>query len=335
MNELSKLASSLERLEGVRFCTESQRQWHREEWLREIIGKQYANIEITPPTHKPLYNDMILYPMNNNVRFSPIVSNPITLERLPKEPTDISHDCYFVVVLLSGEYRIEQNGRDTFLKPGEMTIYDATEPHKIIIPTPFSKLLISIPRTLIDSHLHNVSRLTASKLSTHKHLNLATTHLLKLSSNLDKIERTHFQNHARTIIELIQSNLLSNGAQQREITPFRAMSLLRVKNYIHSHLDNDNLDAHQIADNTHLSVRYINELFKSENTSLMRFVTEKRLERSRQFLENQYYSETSITDIALRCGFKNCSHFSRIFKTRYEYSPRSFRLLHSAQLKLD
>jgi len=327
MNQHTTIESSLEQLGGIRFNTQSQHEHQREDWLREIIGKEYANIEITPSKDTALYNDMLIYPMNDNVRLSPVYSNPIQLERLPKEPTDIAHDCYFAVVLLSGEYKLEQGGREVFLQPGEMSIYDATEPHKITVPKAFSKLIVSIPKPLIDSQLQSVEQLTATKLSSNNNVSFAASELLHLTNNLQRFDRSSFQALSTPIVEMMQSNLVAHGANQRAITRYKAISLLRVKNVILTELDNESLDAQQIAEHVRLSVRYINELFQSENTSVMRFVTEKRLERSRQYLANSKYDQYSITDIALRCGFKNCSHFSRVFKESYQHSPRAFRQL--------
>jgi AraC-like DNA-binding protein len=206
-----------------------------------------------------------------------------------------------------------------------MSIYDATMPHKIIVPSAFSKLIISIPKPLIDSQLQHVEDLTAVKLASYEHASFTVSQLIKLTNNLQQFNSTSFQALSKPIVELIQSNLIAHGASQRTITRYKAISLLRVKNFILTELDDESLDAQKIAEHVRLSIRYINELFQSENTSVMRFVTEKRLERSRQYLANQSYSQCSITEIALRCGFKNTSHFSRIFKQSYDYSPRLFR----------
>lgn len=69
-----------------------------------------------------------------------------------------------MVVLTAGKYKLEQGEREVFLKPGDMTIYDATEPHRITIPEAFSKILISIPRTLLDQRLNNIGRITATQI---------------------------------------------------------------------------------------------------------------------------------------------------------------------------
>jgi hypothetical protein len=33
----------------------------RHDWLREVIGREYANVEITPPTDGQLFNEMMIY----------------------------------------------------------------------------------------------------------------------------------------------------------------------------------------------------------------------------------------------------------------------------------
>lgn len=43
------LQASLGRLDGQRFCTDDQAARQRLEWLKEVIGREYANVDITPP----------------------------------------------------------------------------------------------------------------------------------------------------------------------------------------------------------------------------------------------------------------------------------------------
>lgn len=79
--------NSLALLGGHRFCTEQQPSSQRGEWLKEVIGREYANVDITPPQDMLLFNDMLIYPWQEDVRLSPIQSNAITLERIPQEPS--------------------------------------------------------------------------------------------------------------------------------------------------------------------------------------------------------------------------------------------------------
>nr|WP_225935978.1 helix-turn-helix transcriptional regulator [Burkholderia contaminans] len=74
-----------------------------------------------------------------------------------------------------------------------------------------------------------------------------------------------------------------------------------------------------------MSSRYINKLFEAENTSLMRYVLNLRLERCAQDLANPQCAVLRVSDIALRWGFNDMSHFSRVFRERFAMSPRAWR----------
>ena len=98
----------------VKLSTDDLPASQRRDWLREVIGREYANVEITPPADGRLCNEMTIYAWKE-LRLSSIRSNAITLERSPHEPNQSSHDAYFAVILLSGKYMLEQNGREVFL----------------------------------------------------------------------------------------------------------------------------------------------------------------------------------------------------------------------------
>ena len=54
-----------------------------------------------------------------------------------------------------------------------------------------------------------------------------------------------------------------------------------------------------------------------------KWLTIKRLEKARLLLSS---SEKSISDITFDCGFENVSHFSRIFKDKFNTTPSEYRL---------
>lgn len=58
------------------------------------------------------------------------------------------------------------------------------------------------------------------------------------------------------------------------------------------------------------------------NTSPGKWLSEKRLQRAKRHLET---SQKIVGDIAFENGFKNVSHFSRVFKKRFGKSPLNYR----------
>ncbi|MEX1200531.1 MAG: helix-turn-helix domain-containing protein [Methylophaga sp.] len=320
------LQACLSRLGGHRFCTDDQPPRQRLEWLKEVIGREYANVDIMPPAQMQLYNDMCIYPWPRGVRLSPICSNAITLERLPKEPADISQDCYFAVLLTAGKYKLEQGGREVFLKPGEMSFYDATEPHKITIPEAFSKILISIPRPFLNQHLGNVGKLTATRIPSSQGIGAITSSFIQATvKQLEQLTEPQFQALSEPMIDMLTLSLNQLTGSKSSMTRHRQLVLMRVKQYIKKSLGDAELTATKIAEATGVSGRYLNNLFSEENTSLMRYLTEQRLEKCRCYLASSFYTHLSITDIAMCHGFSNMAHFSRVFKSYYGDSPRDYR----------
>lgn len=74
---------------------------------------------------------------------------------------------------------------------------------------------------------------------------------------------------------------------------------------------------------THLSVSrsYLYRIFKSElGISPQRAILDFRLEKAAQLVEK---GNISLTEIALSCGFCDLSHFSKAYKDKYHYRPKS------------
>jgi AraC-like DNA-binding protein len=109
------------------------------------------------------------------------------------------------------------------------------------------------------------------------------------------------------IVDLIACALLSTGGG----APLSAqLTLTRVKFWIESHLT-EKLCGEEIARHCNLSLRHLNRLFESEDTSLMQYVWKRRLARSWRDLCDPAQRHRSIGEIALANGFNNLSHFSR------------------------
>ena len=101
---------------------------------------------------------------------------------------------------------------------------------------------------------------------------------------------------------------------------------MRIKRFIANQLSDTELNSEVISRAVGLSPRYINNLFNEDNTSLMRYLTKQRLSRSRHYLATPLYNYLSITEVAMKSGFSNMAHFSRIFRQAYGLSPSDYRL---------
>jgi len=64
------------------------------------------------------------------------------------------------------------------------------------------------------------------------------------------------------------------------------------------------------------------EFKKHYKTSPGKWLTERRLKRAKSMLQS---GKKSISEVAFDCGFKNSSHFSRVFKEKFSTSPSDYQ----------
>lgn len=294
-------------------------------WLRDVIGREYVKVEISPPADDSLFNEMAIHPWDD-LRLSVIRSSAIAIERLAGEPYQPSQDAYFAVILLSGRYALEQQGREVFLKPGDITFYDATRPHRIRCPGNFSKLIVSIPRKVLRDRVAGIEYCTALQIPGKQGIGAVASQFIRLTAGqAHRLHPGEFQVLADHCLDLLTMAIASVRPQNVHLSRSRSLSLHRVKDFIERHLADPGLDAARVAKGVGLSPRYLNDLFRDEDTSLMRHVWQRRLERCSRDLLDPAHVGHRLIEIAFRWGFNDLSHFSRAFKQRYACSPREYR----------
>jgi len=317
---------SFSRLGGQHFSTEHQLMPHRLEWLKEVIGREYVNVDVTPYKGEQIFNDMALYPWQNGIQLSPISTNSLQLERLPREPSESEQDNYFAVVLTSGKYKLEQGGREVFLEKGDMALYDATEWHRVTMPQAASKIIVSIPRELLNQRISNLANLTAKKISAESGIGAVTSSFIQTTvKQLNYLDKSSFLEMTDPVLDMLTLSLNQLNPSAIHLSETQSSTLLHVKKHIIKHCDNSELTPDLISQAVGLSVRYMNNLFNTEDTSLMRYVTQQRLCSAHSRLSSRRYLNRSITELAMQSGFNNMAHFSRVFKAKYGESPRQIR----------
>lgn len=79
----------------------------------------------------------------------------------------------------------------------------------------------------------------------------------------------------------------------------------------------------EIAGELGISLRQLERLFvRHLDTAPKRFMLETRLNRARNLLVQ---TDRSITEVAIACGFRSPSHFSKVYRTRFGIAPASQR----------
>lgn len=92
---------------------------------------------------------------------------------------------------------------------------------------------------------------------------------------------------------------------------------------IHENYHDPNLCREFISEKTKLSVKSLEQIFKSrQNQSMTNYIFTYRMERAKEMLDK---TNLAVKDIAERVGYLNVSHFIQNFKKNYGVTPDKYR----------
>ena len=150
---------------------------------------------------------------------------------------------------------------------------------------------------------------------------LLVRYLNALAIELTSLSQLEAKVAVRTVYDLLAEALRPAAPSSREArrTALRAS----VRRYIHDNLSDPRLSPPRIAAANAMSVRALHALFEETDESVAQTIRRERLRRAFDDLTDSL--DDSVLDIALRWGFSDAAHFSRVFKREYGLSPSDVR----------
>lgn len=181
--------------------------------------------------------------------------------------------------------------------------------------------------------LPGYNRIISENLSTEGYLSsffLESEPYKEITFILQKLQKEY--NSANVSFAMIRSLLiqliveLCRSYEIRKRQKPEAFNLLRDDKSIFATAINEKMLISQMAAKSGISEQHFRRLFhKVYNTSPLNYIHLRKVTNAKKMiLENKY----SITEIAMRCGFCNSSHMSRVFKKIEGISPREYKKLY-------
>ena len=232
-------------------------------------------------------------------------------------------DLSFVNLQLEGVGRYTQRGHQQICGPGDLAVADTTEPFEIANCRDFQLFCFAVPRHLLPKNFSERPRLTLSATEVGRALSRTLSGYAELClSSRPPSEIPAFT--GAHIVDLIAhaSEALAERPSERVNPPVLLSMML---DYIDRHSDDPDLGAATLAVKFRCSERYVHRLFSTTDRSVGEHVNDKRiLDCTRKFLDHDCRNKT-IAEIAFTAGFRDISHFNRLFKRSNGTAPREFR----------
>lgn len=228
-----------------------------------------------------------------------------------------------------GEGMIVQDGRETALRPGDMTLYDTDRPYSLLFDDWVRMSIVMFPRALLDIPADLLASMTAVRLDGEEGVGaMVRPYLTALTHQIGEVDGHVARRLFRTAFDLV-GTLVEDSLPDAPAGGSRDALLRRILGYIDEHLDRAELTPPQIAAAHFISVRHLHALFSSQGTTVSTVIRTRRLERCYDELTNPLLAERSVTGIGLANGFVDAAHFSRTFRAHYGFPPSTLRRQHA------
>lgn len=298
----------------------------RMEHWRAIVGETFVPLEARPHDGAPFNGSVTTQPLGQ-LTLSEVVASSHEILRTPRLISRSDRECYKVSVQLRGDCALAQDGRAVVLRPGDLTVYDATRPYRMVFERDFAMLVLMFPRELLRIPVDSMAGVTATRVPGSGGMGaLVSGFLSGLLREVDGLSPVVSGRLAGNVLDLLttlfaersQSSLADCGPRQRAL-------LLQVQAYIDAHLADPWLSPRQVADAHHIAVRTLHKLFSGGPTTVAGYIRERRLENCRRDLGDPSLRHRPVSAIAARWGLVDASQFSKLFRDAYGCSPRDYR----------
>jgi AraC-like DNA-binding protein len=257
------------------------------------------------------------------IQVSLVTATRHTVLRLASHIALSTDDLCFVNLQLEGLGRTTQRGYEQISGPGDLALADTTEPFEIANCHNFKLFCFAVPRQLLPKGLLDRPRLNLSRTEAGR----ALSRTLAGYAELYLIDCQHPKTSALIgahVIDLISHapEILTDSPVERVHVPVLMSMML---DHIDRRTDDPELCAATLAARFRCSERYVHRLFATTGRSVGEHVNEKRIAACTRKLLDHNSAHKTIAEIAFSAGFRDISHFNRLFKRSNGLTPREFR----------
>lgn len=279
-------------------------------------------------TSGPQYSELSYTPLGA-CRLSKIAASPHGVIGDKVAARDSDEDAIKVLVQVDGRSSFRQGPNGIRLRSRSAVVYDPSRPYFLVNATNVSQLVLQIPRSaLSDRALGRLSVPLPLPSGNNRQTATLASFILTSAENADGMTNEMKASMGASLTCFAQGLICDSfGTAMVETLGTASHMLLRarIKDYVREHLSDPELNLETVARAMGCSVRYLHKVFEGEGMTLQRYIWQARLDHSRALLASQVHSTRSIAEIAFQCGFSSSSHFSRLFRERFEMTPRDLR----------
>ena len=237
-----------------------------------------------------------------------------------------------VEVLVRGRLSVEQAGRISQLRPGDLVVVDPARPARYT-RSAAEHVTVLVPRAMLPLRPAEVLPHLPVYIPGDQGTGaLASTLIRQLPRHMEDYQAAEAAQLGTAVADLLAVALASRLDRARDLPQEtrQAALLRRIYAFIDRHLHDPQLSPATVATAHHISLRYLHLLFGTQEVTVADWIRRRRLDRCRRDLLDPSQRARPAGAIGARWGLPNTAHFNRVFKAAYGLPPARYRLLADA-----
>jgi len=300
----------------------------RIELIRDAIWAGVLPVEIEYDRPGPQIEVLCRVADAGPVNLSSARSTPSMLRRTPGLARQDHEPTVFLAVQVSGTTMVAQGANQAVLRAGDMVVYDSTRPYTVLNADRTELHYFQVPRSALALPQSSIDAVAGLRIGPDNNaLAAVVAPFFDRLGSTDVLDRPDAADMiVGPSIDLLRALITLRLADEERARVSLADSLvLRVQEYVRTHLADRDLSATTIAAAHHVSVRHLYASLARAGVALQATIRDQRLEQCRRDLRDPRCAHLTAGAVGARWGFADASHFGRLFRDAYGTTPRDWR----------
>jgi AraC-like DNA-binding protein len=249
-------------------------------------------------------------------------------QKIRRTPARIAHSRYaafFLLQLRAGQVRLQQYGRESCIEVGDCVLIDCNAPYRLECLDTTRSVALRFPRDWLRNWLPAPESLAGQPLRCGAGWSNTLSAAL---ANLDTDQAEDLALPEGVVAEQIAALLALAAGPDAHASRGSEKLLNRIRSTIRDRCHEAGLTPGAIADANGISKRYLHYLFAHADSTFGSELIRMRLKCAHRLLSDGRYSALTISEVAVRSGFLEPSHFARRFRKAFGSGPMEFRTAH-------
>ncbi len=307
------------------FSTHLLPQAERQPYWKGVIENTYFPLDLDIRDPQRFHGHLSQWPLGR-LGVSRLESSATCFKRMTDHISDTEEPYFLITIPAKDRVHFTQANHNLVCNPGSFILERSDLPYEFHYTNDSIIWVVRVPVSVLRSRIREPERYLYMEFDKQKGMGAVFCEFLKTavqqSVYLDETNQAQLSNQTLDLLALSLENddrvLMSNEAGIKNI------HLRNIENYVRQHLQRGDLSPDQIAATCNISTRYLHKLFKASDQTVSQWIKELRLQSAFNDIKTMDRN-TSLAEIAYRWGFNDQAHFCRLFKARFNHTPREMR----------